>query len=492
MTDYEESHDEQQAPPRRGWRRFFLRGLVVLLILCSVALIARWRVSRIGQRQLNEVITQLDAIDRGWRLEDIEAARARAAPSDDKNSSNIIIALHKAIPPEWKDIESGRGWEWGPVTNYQPSFVEIVWLVQGERITADVRQSLRQQLLRPDIVASAGGHYVLIHNENPIMTLLPNTQNARGVAALLDYDARVLVLAKKGDQAIASARAGLVVAKSIGDEPFLISQLVRVACDRVAAHAALQVLALAEPTEGLGELQNELRAEADVPWLQYGFRGERGLFNQLFEVLESGKVNFADLEGLARDNRAIMNSMALEAYKPLLPGDRAKSLEILTAYLEAAKLPAHEQKAAMAQIKLPPRPPDDIRYVVTNLMMPAVVKVAEASWRTRADLLTASTAIACERFRLGKGRWPKSLAEVPTEILPDIPLDPFNGKPIQYRKLEDGVAVFTIGDEQDARRWASGETSNDPMDKIGRGWRLWDPESRKVPHPHRPGDPMQP
>jgi hypothetical protein len=483
MTEHEEDDEPAKPAHRSGWRRFLKRAALILGILAFIALLARWQVGRIGQRHLDGTTAHLDATEPDWRLDDLEAARTQAAPPADKNPANVIIAFHKSIPPEWNSFfgNSSREWDWGPVMNYQPSFFEFIWLIEGDGITSSVREKYRPQLLRPEIISAPAGHYVVIQNENPIMTLLPDIQNSRTVAGLIELDARIFALQKKGNEAIGSTRASLVVARSIGDEPYLISQLVRITCGRIAVQSALRVLAWSEPKEGLAELQKELRAEADVPWLQYGIRGERGGFNKLFEGLKSGKIDMAALEGNT-DQKSMLKSVAFRAYKPFLPGDQAKTLEILTAYLEATKLPAHEQKAALEQIKMPPQPPEDIRYVITNLLMPACVKVAEASWRNRADLLTGSVAIACERYRIANGRWPDSLSNIPRDILPDIPIDPYNGKPIQYQKLVDGVAIFSVGNEQDAEKRKSGEIK-DPIGHLGRGWKLWNKELRGLPHP---------
>lgn len=479
MTDYEEP--DQQPNPRRGWKRFFKRAMFVVLVLCLLIVLARWRIGRIGQRELVAISAHLDVTDPGWRLEEIEEVRRQAAPPDEKNSANIVIEFYKSIPADWDNNFASKGWEWGPTTNYQPSFFQFIWLVGSAKITAECRDTFRRKLLHPDIVGCPGGHFVVIQNENPSMILLPSIQNSRTVLGFLDFDARASVMEKKYNQAVSSVRASLVVTRAIGDEPFLISQLDRIILGRNAARSALQVLAWCEPTEGLTELQNELRKEADTPWLQYGLRGERGTINKWFECVESGKINVAELEGM-RNQPAPVRAAASRAYSAFLPGDQAKAMLLLTAYIEASKLPVHEQKAAFAQIPIPPRPPEDFRYIVTNQVVLNCGRVANASIAARADLLTAATAIACERYRRATGRWPDSLSDIPRDILPEIALDPFNGKPIQYAELDDGVAIFSVGDEQDAWRRTNLDR-NDPVLHLGRGWKLWNKELRRLPQP---------
>lgn len=488
MIDPDEP-EEPKAPRKPArWKRL-LRGVLVFLgILIAFLAVARWQLGRIGQRNLTEITKRLNAEEPGWRLDDLERARSSSAPPPEKNPALVVQSLKDRIPSEWKTFRGYRDWEWGPVSNYQASFNEFAWLVGGQKTTADIRASLHRELLHPEIVACPAGIYPLVHNDNPMQTLLPHIQEARGVIDLLDYDGRLLVMEGKPNQAIGSTRAALVIARSIGEEPFLISQLVRIASARISVHLAMQVLAWSEPNEGLAELQKELLTEADFPWFQCGIKGERGAFNTLFEGLYSGKINFEEtmtlMEGRvnnSHETHKVLQSIAFEAYRPLIPGDQAKFLEVMSAYHEVSKLPYHEQKAALAQIKAPPRPPEDFRYLISSFMLPACQKISLATFRLRAELLAGAAAIACERYRLTTGKWPNSLADIPPDILPAIPLDPFNGEPIKYLKLDDGVVIFTAGDEVDQKGTNTSDANSPPLKGYGRGWKLWNKELRRQP-----------
>jgi hypothetical protein len=54
-------------------------------------------------------------------------------------------------------------------------------------------------------------------------------------------------------------------------------------------------------------------------------------------------------------------------------------------------------------------------------------------------------ALAVERFRLARGRWPESLADVVPEVLAAVPADPFDGQPLRYRRTAGGVVIYSIG-----------------------------------------------
>ena len=62
----------------------------------------------------------------------------------------------------------------------------------------------------------------------------------------------------------------------------------------------------------------------------------------------------------------------------------------------------------------------------------------------------AVAAAALERFRLAEGHLPDSLDDLTPTFLDRVPLDPFDEKPVRYRKLPVGYVLYSIGrDGQD-------------------------------------------
>jgi hypothetical protein len=472
-------------PPRKKGRfkTFLLGALLVLGLLVILVLASRWQLGRVGQENLAATTASLDTQDPNWRLEQIEDARTRAVAPGGKNPSLIILDFQKNQLPAWQKYRSFRTWDWEGPTNELPSFTELVWLLGAQKYAEEPRDVLHRELLKPDVISCASGRYPLVMKDNPLSILLPHIQDTRAVIDFLDSDSRLALLGNRPDWAVESARAALLVTRSIGDEPFLISQLVRMACARVSAGMTLQTLAWSTPSQGLAELQRELATEADFPHLGYAFRGERGMCNQFFEGLMNGKIDLDEgielLRGKREDESRFLRHMGFAAYRAFLPGDQSKYLELMTAYVEVTKLPHHERKEAFAQIPRPPRPPEDFRYLVTNILIPATNKILESSLRTRALLLSASVAVACERYRLRFGKWPGSLSDIPAEILPAIPTDPYDGTPLKYRTESYGVIVYTVGEETDRAPSVAGRVEPNPTQGLGCGWKLWNPELRR-------------
>jgi hypothetical protein len=477
-----------------GFKRLLKRFVAgVLILLGVVALLAfgtREYLYQEGSGERDAVTRKLDADEPGWRLKDIQAARAKDPIPPERDATPFVLHTHTLGDAPWRPFYTQLDWEeYGKHTNHTPSFRTLVWLAAAREPTAVARE-----FARTNLVYRTAGRYPVTIGEIPYTTLLPHVDKVRFVYGLIEYDANLAALDGDPARGLLAARAALNAGRSIGDEPFLISQLVRMAGGGVSCRSAERVLAWNRPSglpgvsdAELAALQAAFAEEADTPWLEYGLRGERAMANQLFEAIESGKISPAELARFVDSpNPSAFQSGAFRLYRGFLPGDHAECLRIMTAYLDAAKLPHHERRAALKSIKIPPGPPENFGVIITRLIVPACEKVGDSSLRVRGELLAASVGVACERFRLAHGRWPESLDEIPPAILPAIPIDPFTGSPIRYEHLADGISVFSVGpDGHDPPKHFTRQQTG-PYHGEGVGWRLWNPELRGLPPEYRP------
>ena len=107
--------------------------------------------------------------------------------------------------------------------------------------------------------------------------------------ALRDYEGDL-------DGAIHSCRAILGVARSIGDEPTLISALVRWAIDGLAMPAVRRVVASGEPSdEALARLQDDFLDELEEPTVLRGLRGECAMLDALIWRVGHGELPLSAL-----------------------------------------------------------------------------------------------------------------------------------------------------------------------------------------------------
>ena len=110
------------------------------------------------------------------------------------------------------------------------------------------------------------------------------------------------------------------------------------------------------------------------------------------------------------------------------------------------------------------------------LTIPAVSVCQSKICYAQGQLDQAIAACALERYRLENGNYPDSLTQVKRSDGRDLPLDVYSGKPMGYRKTENGRYVL----------WCTG-----PDGKDDGGKRVLDPktpQSTKFSDPEYQGD----
>ena len=96
--------------------------------------------------------------------------------------------------------------------------------------------------------------------------------------------------------------------------------------------------------------------------------------------------------------------------------------------------------------------------------------------RHRAHLHLAILALAGERFRLDRGRWPDSADEMVTSYLAAVPYDPYGAGPLKSKRDGQGMTFYSVGEN----RKDDGGTivRGDPYSRVDLGFRLDDTEAR--------------
>jgi hypothetical protein len=97
-------------------------------------------------------------------------------------------------------------------------------------------------------------------------------------------------------------------------------------------------------------------------------------------------------------------------------------------------------------------------------------------------------AIAVERYRLANGRWPESLQELSPNLLNTGPLGPFDGAPLRYRRVADGVVIYTVGNDG-TDDGGNLNRAGGPAKGTDLGCQLWDVKHRGQPPKPAPAAP---
>lgn len=281
-----------------------------------------------------------------------------------------------------------------------------------------------------DLRHLSGGVVVPIAG-NPLATLLPHVQKVREVATLLQQDALVSAVDGKTADALDDALAVLALARGLDGEPFLISQLVRVALASVAVRVVERTLGLGNADDAkLADVLSVLEAEAKASRILPALKGERAMTTQLADLI---KKHPREAEGML-DGRPPPPVVTEVAASALLPETHARYLELMTKAIEIAeKEYGPEALSALEQIEADVKADTSLEGQALRLVVPAVFKCYTADVRVTALLRAAADAV---EFR----RRPSSTWVGRT--------DPFTGKPLLFKQSDDGFAVYSTGPDK--------------------------------------------
>jgi hypothetical protein len=455
------------APPRRRWRLWVLVGLALVLAAVVGGFVA---LDYFRERDLRAAEAEADRLDPGWDFDALEAARADVP--DAENGAALVLAAK--VPGAWPAAPAAA------VPGLEERFAD---LAPPQRPDDDTMKLLRAELAKVagtldvarDLADRPRGRFAVTWSGDLIGTMMSHVQQVRVVGFALTFDAYLRALDGDGDGALRSCRASLNAGRALGDEPAPISQFIRASGSRRAARAAERVLALGEASpQSLAEMQRALAEEAEEPLQLTTARAQRVFFYHSLAAMRSGKVS--------RANFGLRTSMLGRHGDDFIDGARARACQ--TAYLhyhnemvEIAKLPVEKQQDRLKSLSPPPQR--------LPLLLDALARDGDepsAVWafhRAKAELRCAAVALAAERFRLAKGHWPERLEDLVPDYLPAVPADPFDGRPLRLRRMDDGILVYSVG--------ADGEDNGGNVDRKNErspgtdlGFRLWDTARRGV------------
>ncbi len=399
-------------------------------------------------RPLRDALAETDRQSPGWQLDELEAARKRT-PDAENGALRVIGAAH-LLPPSWHSAgnEAGDSEQWQsdslgsllPLRPLDPAF----------------RRSMRARVERasPALAEALGlaelpsGRFPVAWSRDGVSTPLPHLARIRDVANLLLCDAILEAETARSDRALTACRALINLGRSIGDEPALVSQRVRMELREITGRQVERALAHGFASgSALAAMQIALDAEEREPVLAFGIRGERALLDRFLSAIDAGQFTQAQLEraGFAFSDDLVASNAEL----------RAAGLHFHNRAEKIASLPAEEQLSAFEQLI------DDARRLSkgSRMLTPPILHLAKICLKGRARLRCAATGLACERYRSDCGSWPSTFDDLVPRFIPSLPVDPFDGKPLRFRRANGQITIYSVGENG---RDDGGQTESDP------------------------------
>ena len=318
-----------------------------------------------------------------------------------------------------------------------PLFSEVTLPDRGEALPEEMAEAISRCLEENQkclgLLRKAGGIEHCRYTWDYSGGTPSHLRETRECARLLHLAAVLRAHEGDAEAAVAFMKDGLRLADSHEGEPFLINHLVRVACIAVPLSSLERVLSTTPLAEDhlrdLRDMMARMRGSIDLtevlvmercfmiecfsnPAPQAGLGGGHTILN----IPIIGKMGLIDLLDYFRD------------------------------CIEASKLDGTERKARFQEIE---KEVEELSFLhtVIKVFAPAMSRIGVVDLKIQGHLDLAQAATAIERYRLAEGKLPGRLEELVGEYLEEVPIDPFNGKPIKYKRTEPGYVLYSIGED---------------------------------------------
>ncbi|MCZ6889073.1 MAG: hypothetical protein O7H39_11310 [Gammaproteobacteria bacterium] len=449
------------------------------LALCGLALLAAvaGAFHTTVDRRLQRRIAVIRAKGEPITIDDLRALTP-VIPDDENMTLRLAeIGVELAAP----DDKEGRH----EMLCYFPRRRRLV--MTGTRLSAEQLDAARW-FLETNAVPIAGIHEALELEDGcfkPVWTspaasmVIPGIASLRGVACALATEQQVATQEGDAQHATWLLFELLHLDNALRHETVMIGLLIRIV-NRSAAMDRIErtVNLCGVEAKSLRLMESQLkRMESDLDFHQ-AVVVERAIVLDSIEWIRSGG-NSATIFGGGR----VGTSLAAWRHIPIVPAlDAAYGLEMLTDLVNGLHTPDAQSIKHCKTI--------DARIsgaswyeAMSRLLIPSLSRAVELWVRQTASARALRTALACERYRLSTGQWPDNLTALLPDYLDALPTDPFDGQTIRFERIEQGVKIWSIGEDQtdDGGNVGRLDANTNPIRTPDAGWILLDPGRRGRP-----------
>jgi hypothetical protein len=274
----------------------------------------------------------------------------------------------------------------------------------------------------------------------PNAVLLKEVAPMREATRLLIAESALLVHDGKPMDAVNNQTLGFTIARHIAPEHYLTAHMTAVAVDSMTLLGLQKILYIAGSDPAVAKavrsaIENEWRPHS----LARAFEGEAGM-------------HVVDLQILRTQNSAYLNQyLGNTATPPLHMSPQELSdfvdengrvlLRLERPVISAADLPNHQANAALRRASDQVENDMDHRHVLVLVLFFDYGNLAVRQATLQATAEVTRTAAALLAWKGRHGSFPPILADAMTPL----PMDPFDGMPLRYRREGHGFVVYSGG-----------------------------------------------
>ncbi len=425
------------------------------------------------QKNVDDLLASYRAKGEPVTWQDVLAAREKLPP--DQNSA---IAFEKAFE-ELRSVEidhdvdgwvNDRGVDFGKDCSPQSLKLCLRYLDRFKGPFADLEKAGR----------IAHGVYPLPNDPSRLYETMGYLTGARGAAYRLSLAAHFDVQQGKGAEAATKLLTIGRVSDSLGECSYMTANLTKVSVQDRLTGGLENCLSIGTiPSEDLAKIGAELTLEETETNLRHAFYGERAIVVDAFRKGPMAEIfeNFS----AANVPDSVKRWMALPGQKDSEEWHACVALDHM---MQIAALPPREVPAAIASMPMKEDPSAEALIgpgLLARKLLPVYRKAFQNEVNGVAGLRVARAAIAAERYRMDHGKWPESLEGTVPAFMETVPIDPYSGREVLYRRTSDGVVVYSVGPNgRDDGGVGLARTAGNVYDFLDLPFRLLDADKRPL------------
>ncbi|MHC4891630.1 MAG: hypothetical protein ACYTEO_19435, partial [Planctomycetota bacterium] len=306
--------------------------------------------------------------------------------------------------------------------------------------------------------------------------LLPDLAKFRQLCFAITWRAKLTAAEGNNDKAmkdiVTSYRFGL----HVSDSPVLIEQLLGLAIRTIGLDTTFKILDRTEmgPTS-IKSLQRQIEHlstdESYIPHMRFDKFNMLDIIQRTFT--DDGKgdgqmITSAETLSMISDSTTLTQE-EIQSIPELRRRQTTETVEKLYEYFDfvVQKIP-WQWKAEQVN------PEKEIEKIMEEnpwikIFCPAFVRVAQIFSQRKAQADALITTLALFRYKADKGQLPEKLDElVSSGYLKAVPIDPFSGRPLIYKRLGDDFMLcsFSLDCDDDSgtrSKWGTGEKGGDQV-----------------------------
>jgi len=421
----------------------FVRALVVLFSAVFFAFVV-WRI--ILWREINNQFAQIQGA--GLPVSGAELNTWRHPVPDRENGALVItqaFALLKSFPNRHDRGLPIEARDFGRTNVWPPDLqVRIIdYLRANGPAIAKTKEALEYSQFRYPVDFSYGPTTPMPH-----LTSLGQMGQILALQTVLDAED------DRSPKWTEDVELLLKLARTLDTEPTFISFLVRAGIVQKAVKVTQRNLTVATPSaEACLKLQNAFARAGETNLLPVALIGERALSIPVFRMSSTEAQTISETDD---------GDGASEATKPQRLSGKAAPLMWLSGFMErdlhfclgtmdksiaAASLPMPESMMSTNLLSDRSETAGKKLYILSSMLLPSLTRATVNEASMKASISLAVTSLAIERFRLDAGRLPHTLGDLVPNYLAAVPLDPFDGAKIRYRRLAKGYVIYSVGED---------------------------------------------